>query len=205
MSDSTITILVAVLGIGFVAWLLVRQQQESATHLAPPPGTSLSGIAGPGDSYSKAFNLLATAITNPNEIQHALGLPGSDGWGEGAFGTDYEDLPLDLKIYTIMSKRAHQAQRVGDVSESIRRQCYAAAIYLMPALRQGTCCDFDPHVPLGKGGGHMEYLGNYKVSFNQNGRQRVGDLRKLTAAEIDAIYNGATPYPPFYGTIPYNT
>lgn len=203
MNSDTLTVLAVVFGVGLVAYLLVRQQEISAPPVVPK-GESLGGIAGPGDAYSKAFNLLSTALTNPNSIQHAFGLPGSDGFGEGIFAADFNDLPLDEKIYKLMSVSAHMSQH-GDVNMENRKKFYARAIYLMPALNEGTCCDFDPRVPLAKGGGSMEYHGNYLVSFNQDGRQRTGALRRISADEVNAIYKGATPYPPFIGTIHYPT
>lgn len=198
-----------VIGGVLLVWALLNYQQS---HQTPPPNDktkSLSDIAGGGDVYSKSFNLLYTAITNPNEIQHGLGLAGSDGWGEGEiFGADYASLPPDVKLYRRMSEYAKFAQNLSTTPENIRRMCYSAAIYMMPALKEGTCCDFDPDVPLAKGGGHMRYVGNYQVYFNQNGRFRPGTMRKMDPpkpGEGTDAYIARLSIPMYFGNIPYNT
>jgi len=199
-----------VIGGVFLVWLLLNAQQSAAVNDATKvKGTSLDDVTGKGDIYSRGLNLVYNAVTNPNEIQHALGLAGSDGWGEGEiYGVDYESLPPDVKLYRRMSEYAKFAQNLSTTPENIRRMCYSAAIYMMPALREGTCCDFDPNVPLAKGGGHMRYMGNYNVRFNQNGSYRNGVMRKMDppkSGEGTDAYIARLHIPMYYGTIPYNT
>ncbi len=174
------TILAVVFGVGLVAWLLLRQTKKVEPLPIPDDGVDL----GKGDIYSKGFKLIVAAITDPNSIQHELGLPGSDGWGSDIFAADYGSLPDDVKLYRTFSLAAWQAQH-PDASAEVKKQGWAVAQTIMPAIADGKCCDFDKGVPLARGHGSMTYLGNYRVSFNQDGVQREGTMRKLDPPHYD--------------------
>ena len=181
MDDDTSTILLVVLGVGAVMWLLVRQTK----YVQPVPPPDSDGVnLGNGDIYSKGAKLIFTALTDPNSIQHELGLPGSDGWGSGIFEADYGTLPNDVKLYRTLALAAWQAQH-PETSAEVKKQGWAVAKTIMPAIADGTCCDFDRGVPLARGHGSMTYLGEYRVSFNQNGVQREATMRKLDPPHYD--------------------
>lgn len=180
MDDDTLTILLVVLGVGVVAWLLVNRKRPDAGPLPDVDGP----IADGDNIYAKGAKLVFTALTDPNAIQHALGLPGSDGWGSGIFEADYGNLPDDVKLYRTLSIAAWQAQD-ADTSQAVKQQGWAVAKTIMPEIADGKCCDFDRGVPLARGHGTMTYLGDYRVSFNQNGTQRFGTMRRLDPPHYD--------------------
>lgn len=207
MTDGAMTTLMVVFGVGLVVWLLVKRQEVAAPQptLAPVPS-----LLGDGDIYSKGATLIYKAITDPDAIQHAVGLPGVDGWeGKGIFEAGaYPTLKPDQQLYYTWAMKAHMAQQLADRDEATRRLCYSIAIAILPASAAGTCCDFDPGIILSKGGGHAHYLGGGQVSFNRNGQQITAMMNlKLPPpgySEDLTAYRIRAGIPLFSGTIPYN-
>jgi len=100
LENSTSTIITVAI-VAIAIWLLVQTTQPAPTPTPatlPPP--SITGSGGP---YEQGAKLLYTALTNPNAIQHAAGLAGTDGWGKGMFDSSaYQGLPKDQQLYVVL-------------------------------------------------------------------------------------------------------
>jgi hypothetical protein len=167
-------VILLLLGAGVIAWWLMKGQQP-----APAPVTPIATSTKITDPYTRAASFLYTAITNPNSVQHSFGLPGTGAWGSGMFksGT-YPTLKPDEQLYVTLSEAAYDCQEADN-----HLKCTVAQ-FILPDISPCTSknrggCDFDPNSPLAQGGGHMAYKGNYVVSFNQNGVQRTGTMRRV--------------------------
>jgi len=179
LENSTSTIITVAI-VAIAIWLLVQTTQPAPTPTPatlPPP--SITGSGGP---YEQGAKLLYTALTNPNAIQHAAGLAGTDGWGKGMFDSSaYQGLPKDQQLYVVLSESAYDCQQTHTFAPIAK--CKMAE-FILPGLAPCRSahlggCDFDNNNALAGSGGHMRYLGNYQVTYSQGGIMHTGTMRMI--------------------------
>jgi hypothetical protein len=180
MTDGAKTAIGVVI-IAIALWLLIGGTSVGATtptpQTLPPPS-----VIGGGGIYQQSAHLLYTAITNPNAIQHAVGLAGTDGWGKGMFESgEYQKLAKDEQLYVTLSEAAYDCQQTHTFAPI--GKCKMAE-FILPGLApcrnaHNGGCDFDNNNPLAGSGGHMKYLGNYQVQYSQGGTLHTGSMRQV--------------------------